>query len=153
MKISEFVSLLDENPEAELQFIMPEGRIAAHSHVTEVGRVEKLFIDCGGKPRRISNCNVQMWEYTDVEHRLTPEKLSRIFDKANPMFGGEDLPVEIEFEHGVISQYPIKSGGLVEGKLTFELELKHTACLALELCAPKDEEKEGSCCGGSTGCC
>lgn len=151
MKISEFVALLDEHPNAELQFIMPGGRIAVHSHVTEVGRVEKLFIDCGGTARRIRNCNVQMWEYTDYEHRLTPAKLSGIFDKASPIFGGDDLPVEIEFEHGVISQYPVKTGTLADGMLTFELELKHTACLALELCAPKDEE--GGCCGGSANSC
>jgi Family of unknown function (DUF6428) len=150
MKISEFVSLLDLYSEAELQFLMPEGRIAAHSHVTEVGRIERLFIDCGGKPRRVANCNVQMWEYTDTEHRLTPGRLSGIFDKAAPMFGGDDLPVEIEFEHGVISQYPVKSGAFADGKITFELELKHTACLALELCAPADDES--SCCG-SSGCC
>lgn len=157
MKISEFVGLLEANPEAEMQFLLPNGRIAAHAHVTEVGRIERLFVDCGGKPRRLVNCNVQMWEYTDVEHRLTPQKLAGIFGKAAVMFGGEDLPVEVEFEDGVISQYPVKAGGMQDGKLTFELEAKHTACLALELCCPPDadEEEEGSCCGSdkTSGCC
>lgn len=151
MKISEFTALLAAHPEAEFQFVLPAGRIAVHAHVTEVGRVEKLFIDCGGKPRRVATCNLQMWEYTDVEHRLTPEKLGGIMAKAAPMFGGEDLPVEIEFEEGVISQYPVTTGAFIEGKLIFTLEAKHTACLALELCAPKDEGS--ACCGAGSSCC
>ncbi|HSI86782.1 MAG: DUF6428 family protein [Candidatus Methylacidiphilales bacterium] len=166
MKLSEFNSLLNAHPDAELRFVLPGGEsVAVHSHVTEIGRVEKLFIDCGGKPHRTVTCQIQVWEYLDTDHRLTPGVLARIFDKAAPIFGGEDVPMEVEFEQGVISQYPVKSSVFEDGKLAFELETKHTACLAMDRCglAPGEESAEGSgCCGGddaeeeeaeATSCC
>lgn len=151
MKITQLTTLLNQHPEAELRFVLPDGGIIAPSaHITEVGRVEKLFIDCGGKPRRTASCNLQVWEYTDDDHRLLPGKLSAIMAKAAPIFGGDDLPVEIEYQDGLISQYPVTGGAFENGVLSFSLELKHTACLALELCAPAEDKEE--CCGG-TSCC
>ena len=48
MKLSEFTSHLGQSPERELRFVLPDGGfIEAHAHITEVGRVEKSFIDCG----------------------------------------------------------------------------------------------------------
>jgi hypothetical protein len=93
---------------------------------------------------------LQVWEYTDTDHRLTPGVLARIFEKAAPIFGGEDYPIEVEFEQCVISQYPVKSGAVEDGKLVFTLETKHTACLAMERCglAPGEEGEGSGCCGG-----
>lgn len=151
MKTTRFIALLDQYPDAEIRFVLPDGGIIAPSaHVTEVGRVEKLFIDCGGQPRRTASCNLQVWEYIDDNHRLRPGKLSAIMVKAAPIFGGDDLPVEIEYQDDLISQYPVTGGTFENGILSFSLELKNTACLAIELCAPTAGQEE--CCGGPS-CC
>ncbi|MEZ0296136.1 MAG: DUF6428 family protein [Candidatus Methylacidiphilales bacterium] len=152
MNLSEFTSLLNAHPDAELRFVLPDGEfVAVHSHVTEIGRVEKLFIDCGGKPHRTVTCQIQVWEYVDTDHRLTPSVLARIFDKAAPIFGGEELPMEVEFERGIISQYPVRSGAFQDGKLTFSLEHKHTACLAMERCGTAPGDESGGCgCSGES---
>lgn len=152
MKLSEFTTLLRDHSDAGLLFLVNGGHFAAHAHVTEVGRVEKLFLDCGGKPRRHAVCQLQLWEYTDTDHRLSPSKLLGILDKAAPLFGGEDLAVEVELEDGLLSQFPVTEGGLSDGRLVFQLEQKHVACLAMDICVPQEAGKE-SCCGGSTGCC
>ena len=49
MKTSEFKTQLQRHPESELCFMLPDGgRIPAHAHITEAGRVDKTFVDCGG---------------------------------------------------------------------------------------------------------
>ena len=47
MKLSEFLFAL--NQVESLDFKTPDGTaVPAHFHITEVGKVEKHFIDCGG---------------------------------------------------------------------------------------------------------
>ena len=48
MNLDTFVAVLTENPLAALHLMLPDGSfVPAHFHVTEVGRVQKDFIDCG----------------------------------------------------------------------------------------------------------
>ena len=63
MKLSEFKSHL--NQMETVQFVLPNGSlIPPHFHITEVGQIEKRFIDCGGVLRKesesISNYLLQM---------------------------------------------------------------------------------------------
>ena len=53
-----------------------------------------------------------------------------------------DLPVEIEHEAGVVSQYTITAGSSNGHTLTLTTGLKHTACLAMDVC-----------CAPAGGCC
>jgi len=154
MTTSTFKTHLEANPEAELVFVLPNGKaIPAHAHITEVGRVEKRFLDCGGAHRGWVTTNLQAWVDRDVDHRLLAGKLARIIDLAAPLFGGEDPEVEIEHEDGVLSQYPVEDVQSVGRKLVVTLTAKHADCLAKDICLPTGViEEESSCCSGS-GCC
>lgn len=149
MNISEFTRHLRGNPRSHLRFLLPDGGlIPAHSHITEVGRVEKQFMDCGGTVRQVNTCLLQTWIADDTGHRLAPAKLADILDRAKDVLKGDDLPVEIEFEDFVISQFPVAHVEAAEGTLTFALVSKHTDCLAKELCLPKENtcKPGGNCC-------
>jgi hypothetical protein len=154
MKLSELKSHLLKHPQHQLTFILPDGgRIPAHAHVTEAGRVDKRFIDCGGTVRHIATCSLQAWLADDVDHRLPPGKLAHVLDLAAPLFEGDDLDVEIEYEDGFISQFPVIESGAEDGHLFFQLGTKHTDCLAKETCTPNAAETaETACCSGR-GCC
>ena len=151
MNTSTFKAHLEAYPHAELAFALPNGKmIAAHAHVTEVGRVEKQFIDCGGTHRSWVTTNLQTWVDTDVEHRFLAGKLAKIIDLAAPLFGKENPEVEIEHEDTIISQYPVEDVRAEGNKLVFQLSAKHTDCLARDICIPKGaEEAESSCCSGT----
>jgi hypothetical protein len=149
MTITEFKEHLRRHPEATLRFQLPDGGlIPAHAHVTEVGRVDKTFVDCGGTVRQLNSCLLQTWVADDTDHRLTPGKLADILDRAAAILRSEELPVEIEFEDGFVSQFPVNAVETVDDTLLFSVATKHTDCLAKELCLPQPD----ACCSGS-GCC
>ena len=146
MKLSDFKASLQSSPTHPLRFVLPDGDvIAAHAHITEVGRIDKTFIDCGGTVRKVSTCSLQAWVADDTDHRLEPGQLAMILDKASPILSGEDLDVEIEYEDCQISQFPVESVAATDGGLEFHLGTKHTDCLAKDVCLPG-----GS---GECGCC
>lgn len=123
--------------------MLPDGRfVPAHFHVTEVGRVQKDFIDCGGTRRSTTSCVLQVWVADDTDHRLAAGKLAGIMEVAAPLLGSEELPVEVEYESGVVSQYPIGRAEATPSGLLFELGTKHTACLAPQKCGI-----DSGCCG------
>lgn len=148
MKTSEFKTHLERHSAHELRFVLPDGDvIPAHAHITEAGRVDKTFIDCGGTIRTISNCTLQAWVADDVEHRLPPGKLAGVLDIAAPIFRDEDLDIEVEYEDCAISQFPVLDVSVSDSTLSFQLGSKHTDCLAKEVCLPKSGGSAGS------GCC
>jgi hypothetical protein len=135
MKIAELKNELNKRPAANLRFILPNGdNIPAHAHVTEVARIDKRFIDCGGTQRNDSYCRLQTWFSDDVEHRLTAGKLAKILELAEPILGPDELEVDIEHEVGFISQFPLKSIEATPNEITLRLTERHTACLAPEKC-------------------
>lgn len=149
MTIAEFKTHLRQNPDAALRFLLPDGGlIPVHAHVTEVGRVEKTFVDCGGTLRELRSCLLQTWVADDTEHRLTPAKLADVLDRAASVLRSDDLPVEIEYEDFLVSQFPVAAAEAADGALVFALVTKHTDCLAKELCLPNP----ATCTPGS-GCC
>ncbi len=143
MKLSEFRASLARNPGSTLRFRLPGGRaIRADFHVTEVGHVTKRFIDCGGKLHSSEACVLQVWlARNDRDHRLRAGRLASILDLAKTVIPKADLDVEIEYEDGAVSQYPVGSVEAARGRLEYQLGLKHTDCLAREAC------------GLETGCC
>jgi hypothetical protein len=149
MNIAEFKNHLRLHATATLRFQLPDGGlIPAHAHVTEVGRVDKTFVDCGGVVRKLSSCVLQTWVADDVDHRFAPGKLADVLDRASTILQSEELPVEIEYEDFVVSQFPVEDVNAADGSLVFVLTTKHTDCLAKELCTPQ----ANSCTPGS-GCC
>ncbi|WP_437186726.1 DUF6428 family protein [Planctomicrobium sp. SH668] len=135
MKLDDFMAALADTPNTGIQVILPDGNsVPAHFHVTEVGRVQKDFIDCGGTIRSVSSCVLQVWVAGDTDHRLSTTKLTKIIGLAAPLLSSLDLPVEVEYEAGVVSQYPLASVENSASGLLLRLGSKHTACLAEDRC-------------------
>lgn len=143
MKLSEFKASLAQHPERPLRFVLPDGAVVpAHAHVTEVARVDKHFVDCGGTQREERYCRLQTWVAHDLDHRLHAGKLLKILDKAHSLLGPEDLEVDVEHEVAVISQYPLTAAQVCGAELHLHLGTRHTACLAPELCCPPPAEAQ-----------
>jgi len=143
LTIRQFARVLAANADSAIHIMLPDGDfVPAHFHVTEVGRVHKVFMDCGGTRREALSCVVQVWTADDVHHRLDTTKLAGIVKATASLFGDEDPPVEVEYESGVISQYPVGGVEITPAGVLFTLGTKHTDCLAPDKCGV-----------GGTGCC
>ena len=152
MKSSTLLKTLRDHSGYHIRFLLPDGGlIPLHAHITEVGRVDKTFLDCGATIRKVSSLCLQSWVADDTDHRLPAGKLAEIIDRAAPILGTEDLDVELEYEDGFISQFPVETAQAQGDLLIFTLGTKHTDCLAKEICLPSPQESS-SCCSG-TGCC
>ncbi|HXI71137.1 MAG TPA: DUF6428 family protein [Verrucomicrobiae bacterium] len=137
MKLVELKTVLARNPAAQVRFHLPDGELVpAHAHVTEVARIDKRFIDCGGTLRTETLCRLQTWLSDDVEHRLTAGKLAKIFTKAEDVLLTDDLDVDVEHEVGYITQFPLGSVEVANNQVIFHLTERHTACLAMDKCLP-----------------
>ncbi|HEY1186690.1 MAG TPA: DUF6428 family protein [Gemmata sp.] len=135
MNVAEFRAALLASPEAPLHLMLPDGDfVPAHFHVTEVGRVQKDFIDCGGTTRSAITCLLQVWVATDTAHRLTGAKLASILKIAAPLLGSDELAVEVEYERDAVSQFPVAAAEITPMGVLFHLGRKHTDCLAPDKC-------------------
>lgn len=167
MNLKELKNCLEARPELNLALALPDGRpVPAHYHVTEVGHIAKKFVDCGGTFRASETVVLQthIGSPQDDGHRLTAGKLAHILGLAGSILPSGELPVEVEYEDGVISQFPVQGAGLVGDTLTLQLGHKHTDCLAKEKCGMDDgcgcdrepAKESAVCCvapAGSTACC
>ena len=142
MLLSEFKKVLSENPNRAIRFILPTGsKIPPHAHVTEVARIDKEFIDCGGTRRTETICRMQTWYQDDTDHRLTAGKLLAILAKFSVFLERDDLEVDVEHEAPFISQFPIDAAVIDGETLLLRLGVKHTACLAEDKCLPPNLNK------------
>lgn len=147
--VSALRAALGAAPELPLTVLWPDGDpIEAHFHVTEVGRVQKDFVDCGGTVRRTVTCLLQTWVGEDTEHRITAGKLLKAFDHGAAVLGAEDLPVELEYEACNVIQFKVVAVEREAERFVVRLGGKHTDCLAKELCVPSTRTS-----GASAGCC
>ena len=155
MKLSEIKKNLKSLD--SIAFKLPNGKLVpSHFHVTEVGKVTKDFIDCGGKVRSENVINFQLWEERDYNHRLHPEKLLSIIELSEKIFEFDDLEIEVEYQgKETIGKYNLDFDGT-----NFLLISKLTACLALDACGIptskpriKISDMQNSCCDPSAGCC
>ncbi len=156
MKLSEIKNHLQQLE--TIAFELPNGKLVpAHFHVTEVGKVTKHFIDCGGTERKESVVNFQLWEENDYNHRLHPEKLIRIIELSERVLQIEDLQIEVEYQGETIGKYGLDFNGS-----HFLLTTKLTDCLAKDNCGipakkPRirlsEIQAQTSCCTPESGCC
>lgn len=137
MNVGELKNVLARHSEMTVRFQLPNGQtVPAHAHVTEVARIDKHFVDCGGTLRADAMCRLQTWVHDDLDHRLTAGKLLRILEKAQPILKADELEVDVEHELEFISQFPLIGAEPHGSKLQLQLGTRHTACLAMELCCP-----------------
>lgn len=157
MKLSEFKNKLANA--AELNFKLPNGEfVPQHFHITEVGQVNKHFIDCGGTVRQEKTVSFQLWEAADYDHRLAPQKLNSIIALSEKVLGIEDGEIEVEYQSDTIGKYGLDFNGK-----DFLLTQKQTTCLASDHCGIPPEKlkvqlsdlstKKAACCGPDSKCC
>ena len=97
--------------------------------MTEVGKITKHFIDCGGTERREEVINFQLWNAADYDHRLHPGKLLDIIELSEKIIGMEDLEIEVAYQGATIQTFGLDFNGK-----QFVLTTKKTDCLAKESC-------------------
>lgn len=134
--VKKFRAILDAYPDEGMHWQLPDkSYVPMHYHITEVGKAQKDFIDCGGTVRSSASCVLQVWVAADdLEHRINTTKLLGIMSAAESLPLPENLPVEVEYDSGVISQYPLVAVEPTSCGLIFYLGTKHTACLAPDKC-------------------
>ena len=144
MIVQQLIQILEANSDSPLHIMLPSGEfVPEHFHVTEVGRVQKNFIDCGGTRRESVACSLQAWTAHDIDHRLIAGKLSKILRLAAPILASNDLPVEVEYGPDVASQYFLSDVEVTPKGLLFVLAGKRTDCLAPDKCGVG---ATGACC-------
>ncbi|WNW01419.1 DUF6428 family protein [Tenacibaculum sp. HL-MS23] len=140
-----------------IAFQLPNGDLVPnHFHVTEVGRVTKNFIDCGGTVRNEEVANFQLWEEDDYDHRLHPEKLTNIIELSEKVLNIADLDIEVEYQGATIGKYGLDFNGT-----NFVLTATKTDCLAKDNCGiPQEKPKmklaqiqTQNACSPESGCC
>ncbi len=147
MLLSEFLFSL--NSIDTLRFQLPNGNfVPSHFHITEVGLVEKHFIDCGGTERKERVVNFQLWSSDDTEHRLSSQKVVDIIRLSQQRIGLTDQEIEVEYQGETIGKYGLSFYGSV-----FQLQSKQTDCLAKDNCGIPEKKQEISCCDPASGCC
>lgn len=152
MTVETLTRALAANPGQPLHLMLPdESFVPAHFHVTEVGRVQKEFVDCGGTVRSTTTCAIQVWVADDTAHRLDSTKFARIVALAAPILKGTDLPVEVEYQTTTASRFPLSAIEATPGGLLFHLGTAHTECLAPDRCGVGALSQTTGC--GSAGCC
>ena len=156
MKLSEIKKHLSSLK--NIAFKLPDGNLVQpHFHITEVGKITKDFIDCGGKVRNETVINFQLWEENDYDHRLHPDKLLYIIELSEKKFQFDDLEIEVEYQgKETIGKYNLDFDGT-----NFLLTSKLTACLAQDACGIPIEKPRikisdmgaANSCAPNSGCC
>jgi hypothetical protein len=157
MKLSEFKTHLESLN--NIQFQLPDSSLVPeHFHITEIGRMQRHFVDCGGKERMENRINFQLWVANDFDHRLSPEKLKSIIAVGEKTLGLPDAEIEIEYQGSTIQKFELSEKGGI-----FQLVPTQTACLAEDACGiPTNKAKvnlseinqsNSSCCGPNSNCC
>ena len=141
----------------EVKFTLENGtQVPNHFHVTEVGKIARHFIDCGGTERKEMVINFQLWTSDDYDHRLSAHQLKGIISLSEQTLKLSDAPIEVEYQGETIGKYGLDFNGS-----TFILTSKQTDCLAKDNCGipskkPKvrlSQLQTQSCCDPSSGCC
>ena len=172
MNVQQLKAALAANKDQPVTMKLANGsKLAPHFHITEVGKVIKDFVDCGGTRRQTQTCMLQTWVANDTEHRLDTTKLASIMAMTSSLDMDESFEVEAEVQTDTIAIYSIENAQSENGTFVFHLVSKSTACLAPELCAidtipisiphpapelpvrnaPELPVTDGGCCGGSGG--
>lgn len=155
MKLSEVKNHLNQLD--RISFMLPNGEmVPSHFHVTEVGKITKHFIDCGGTVRNEEVVNFQLWNANDYNHRLHPEKLLHIISLSERILSLGDLEIEVEYQGETIQKFGLNFDGI-----NFLLAGKQTDCLAKDKCGVPSEKpklklsqiQKTATCSPNSGCC
>ena len=155
MNLCEAKNILKQSE--KITFKLPNGQLVPnHFHVTEVGKITKHFIDCGGTVRHEEVVNFQLWNANDYDHRLHPEKLLSIIELSEKVLGIPNLEIEVEYQAETIGKFGLDFDGT-----HFLLTTKQTDCLSKDQCGIPNEKtklnlseiKNEPCCSPDGNCC
>lgn len=133
--------ILKNEAPSSIRIFLPDGeQVPANFHVTEVGRVQKDFIDCGGTVRRSLHGQLQLLVANDFDHRITSQKLLGILEASEPVLGDDPLPLAVEYGQKTAVVYEVAKLELNDGKLDLRLGTPETGCLAPDHCGLPYEE-------------
>lgn len=155
MKISALKELLKDQKELSVRLASGEA-VPAHFHLTELGVVNKHFIDCGGTERIEKKANFQLWVAGDYEHRLSASRLLEIIELGETRLGLGDLEIEVEYQRESVTKYHLSYEAP-----DFILVPTQTNCLAPDHCGIPEEQlkikpitlQTQSTCDPNSGCC
>lgn len=148
--LGNLLKVLNNNLSASIRFILPNYEfVESHFHVTEIGRVKKDFISCGGTYYSEESCVLQLWVWKDEDHRVNSEKLLKIFKSSERLDLSESLELRVQYglEAGVV--YRVSSIREGSGIVDIVLSNIKTNCLEPEKCGINLSVKE--CCNNR--CC
>tara|TARA_Y100000385_G_C12963895_1_gene580961 strand:- start:191 stop:634 length:444 start_codon:yes stop_codon:yes gene_type:complete len=132
-----------------VEFTLPDGSlIPNHFHVTEVGQIDKRFIDCGGVLRKEAVINFQLYTADDFDHRLSIQKFKSLLDLSEKALLLDDLEIEVEYQTDTIGKYSL---GFKNSR--FFLISSYTACLANDQCGIPESKITTSKCTPDSNCC
>jgi hypothetical protein len=147
LTFAEFWQALALAPTLGLRFRLPTGGLTPiHLHLTEVARVEKRFIDCGGTTRTQVAARLQLWAADDTEHRVGCAKALQVLERGVGLFGSTDLPIEVEHDFPLLTVFPVLGSVVEGGERVFLLGAVKADCLAPEVCVPKACQPGSGCC-------
>ena len=148
MKLSEIKKYLNQID--DIIFLSPDGQlIPPNFHVTEIGQINKRFVDCGGKYREDTVVNFQLWVSDDCDHRLSVSKLKSIIESSEKKLDLNNSEIEIEYQEDTIGKY-----GLDFKDGYFILVNTLTNCLAKNSCKIDiNNQPIESECSSESNCC
>ncbi len=141
----------------ELSFRLPDGnRVPKHFHITEIGKIRKDYIDCGGQLRNEEKISLQLFEANDYGHRLPPGKLLKIVEMASAKLSLKNVDIEVEYQGISINKF-----NLDFQDDEFLLVNTKTDCMAKDKCGipakPKPRirlsDLQNGVCVPDSGCC
>ena len=127
MKISEFKSIIKKLK--DIVFVLPSGKkIPSHLHITEIGIIQKQYVDCGGNLRLENLINMQLWYSNDKNHKIEPAKILKIIERSDKLLKFQDDEIQIEYQQDTVCKFNLK----FSGDITFKLIKTFTDCLDKE---------------------
>jgi hypothetical protein len=151
MTFHDLQNAVDANPKRFPRFVLPSGDyIPAHAHVTEVGRVVRNFVDCGGLTGQEEKVVLQTHVGDDTDHRLRSDRFAKILRFGDRVIPNANLDVDVEYDCCVVAQYPITEATPDGEHLNLILQRGRTQCRERER---RENQTAVDCCATSAACC
>ena len=153
MKISEFKNIIQSLK--YIVFELPGGkRVPPHFHITEIGIIRKIYIDCGGDLRVENLINMQLWYSNDINHKIETTKILKIIQNSEKLLKFQDEEIQIEYQQDTICKFNLE----FKGDSTFKLIKTFTDCIDKESCNIIEKpririKKNQTKCDPTSGCC
>lgn len=133
MKLTDFLTTLENNPDQEITFRLADGReLGGDLHITEVKNAIVESVDCGSNAHQFKETIIQLWinEESDIIATWNASKALGILKKTiRSNNGNNDSEVYFEFGDSITTvskhAFTIKEES---DRIVFELFVEATAC-------------------------